>query len=451
MSLIIIFIIAFAFSIIIFSFFNLRLSIAIYVAYLILVPYLQFKVAGFPLSYNLVNSILLLVFIYRFKVEKNISLNYILIKPFLFLYFSLLILSLFTWVTPWSIQFNFWRSSFMQSCILSFIIWNVSLADRTAIHYTKWAIIISVSIASIYGIILMQFNGINPYSSIISNHFGYKDVAEIYSENASRLDFSSAGKIQATMNHPMLWSLVLCFSFILFSRIYSNSKNTIYILLLLVLIAFSVLISGVRTGIAALFLGLIYYLIRIREYKIFLIATLIMGALLIIINTNEAIYNIFISFIDVTGEKSEIGGSSISMRLEQLNGALLEIKGHELTGKGYGWNNYYISLHGDHPVMLAFESLVFIILCNHGFLGMIIWILFLVQLYFSHRKILQKSSDTYLVDAMIVTYISYSIGTGEYNYMPYFTIFYFTTIAYLTLNQKKTLTRLSRNKLRINQ
>lgn len=66
--------------------------------------------------------------------------------------------------------------------------------------------------------------------------------------------------------------------------------------------------------------------------------------------------------------------SSIALRLEQLQGTLNEINTHFLVGKGYGWNNYYLSTHLTHPVILAFESLVFVVLCNSGILGACVWI-----------------------------------------------------------------------------
>src|ERR1700743_2823605 len=129
MEFIITIILVFAISIVALSFINLKLSLAFYVAYLVLVPYLEFTIGSLSLSYNLVNSLLFVVFLYRFKVKRGISLNYKLVKPFLFLFASLLLLSLFEDDTPWEMQFNYLRLAFMMTTIISFVIWNMAIND----------------------------------------------------------------------------------------------------------------------------------------------------------------------------------------------------------------------------------------------------------------------------------------------------------------------------------
>lgn len=436
MDLIITAIYVFAISIIILSFFNLKLSIALYISYLILVPYLQFRIAGVSLSYNLVNSLLLLVFLYQSQIKHKIKLNYQVIAPFLFLYTSLLVLSFFAWATPWHVQFNYWRISFMKTCILSFITWNIALADQDFLIYFKWAFIISFIIAIIYALFLVQLDGVNPYTSIITDYFGIIDFADIYSsESESRLAFSTAGKIQSTMIHPMTWGLLLCFMFIVFSVFYYTTKNKIY-LILIILVAFNILISGVRTGIAALTISSIYYLLRYRKLKFIFLTVILISVFATIIKSNNDLSNLFASFIDFSGTESDIHGSSISMRLDQLQGAIGEIKGNEFTGKGYGWNIYYQSLHGDHPVILAFESLLFIILSNSGIIGSFIWIVFFILLFRLQRKILEVKTDIFLIDTFIIVYIAYAIGTGEYGYIQLFALYYTFLLAYLYNNQK---------------
>lgn len=429
----------FAISIVVLAFIDLKLSIAVYIAYLILVPYLQFKIAGFPLSYNLINTLLLAVLLYQSLIKKSFNLNFQAITPFLLLYFSLLFISLLTWGMPWNIQFNFWRASFMQSCILSLIIWNLARSDVMTLIYLKRAFIISMTIAAIYGLFLMQMKGLNPYTSFISDYFGIKDSAEKFSQIETRLDFSTAAKIQATMIHPMTWTLMLCFSIIIFSAMYLKTKNKI-LWILIGLIGFNILISGVRTGIAAIVIGFMYYLIRYRKFKLIFVTIIFLFLVISIINTNENMKNIFTSFIDIKGTKSNVNGSSITMRLDQLNGSIEEIIGHELAGKGYGWNGYYMSLHGYHPVILAFESLLFVVLCNSGYIGLLSWIFFFLLLYRLHRKLLYEKTDILLMDTFVITFAAYSIGTGDYGYMSFFAIFHSFLFSYLVnINKSKLI------------
>ena len=82
-----------------------------------------------------------------------------------------------------------------------------------------------------------------------------------------------------------------------------------------------------------------------------------------VIRPNDDLSDIFVSFVDFSGTKSRMGGSSIPMRLKQFQGAIDEVIDHELViGKGYGWTSYFKSKYGNHPIMRAFESFIFIVL-----------------------------------------------------------------------------------------
>ena len=332
---------------------------------------------------------------------------------------------------PWSLQFTSWRISFMQTCMVSFVMWNLALADEKTIVYIKWAFLIAITVAGIYGIYLMKMEGINPYINYLSEYFGKKDHSVRFSELESRLDFSSASKIQATMSHPMTWTLILNFSMILVLTLYLKTGNKLF-WILIVLVGFNILISGVRTGIAALVLGFLYFLIRYRNIKIIILVFLMVVAFGVIVQSNESLSNLFASFTDVSGNKSDVSGSSISMRLKQLQGTINEIKGFEFAGKGYGWTGYYLSMKGIHPVILAFESLIFMILCNSGIIGLLVWITFFILLFILNRRILTIKTDIYLLDTFIIVYAAYATGTGEYGYMAFFAFFYSFLLVYVS-------------------
>jgi len=204
------------------------------------------------------------------------------------------------------------------------------------------------------------------------------------------------------------------------------------------LLLFNLLISGVRTGIAAIVICGTYYLLRSRQFKliVFAVAVILVGFTLV--NVNKDLSNIVTSFTDISGSKSNVKGSTIAMRLDQLQGAMNEIKGREMYGKGYGWTSYYQLKHGDHPVLLAFESLIFVVLCNSGILGMFIWLLFFLMLFKLQRKILKAKADVYLMDTIIVVYVAYATGTGEYGYIEIFSIYYvFLMCSLINVNKIK--------------
>jgi len=449
-NLLIVGVFLFAVSIIVLSFIDLKLSISVYVAYLILVPHLEFKIAGLPLSYNLVNTVLFGVFLYQALINKRFKLNFQAISPFLFLYFSLLFLSLFTDGMPWSLQFNGWRASFMQTCLVSFMVWNLALEDEKFLVYFKKSFIISITIAGIYGVFLMKMGGVNPYTSMLSDYFGKDDMALRFSRMEGRLDFSNASKIQSTMAHPMTWTLILSFSIIILLAVYSKSNSIIY-WFLIALIGFNILISGVRTGIAASVIGFIYFLVRERNIKLILFTLIAVISFAVVVQSNESLSNLFKSFTDLGDQKSDVSGSSITMRSNQLHGVLNEIKGNELVGKGYGWTSYYLSLNGKHPVILAFESLIFMVLCNSGFIGLLVWLIFFVLLFLVNRKILTFKIDIVLMDTFIIVYAAYATGTGEYGYMPFFAVFYSFLLGYLFKNEKSQIHKIQNSLTNFNK
>lgn len=444
MNIFIITISIFALLIIITSFIDIKLSIALYASYQILVPYLEFNFIGISLSYNLVNIVLLLAFIYFFKFKKYHSFSFKEINPFLFLYLSLLIISILTWKTPWTFQFNAWRISFMKTCIISFIVWNISIVDPRSFKYFKYAFFISTIIACIYGIYLMSLNGLNPYTSLLSQYFGTRDFAEIYSTGESRVNFSTAGKIQSTMSHPMSWALFLCISLFMSYSMLLKDLNKHYLkscltYILLFTITFNIIISGVRTAIAALSISYLYIIIRNRKIKQIGFFLVITSITFVIVKSNDDLTNLFTSFVDVSNTKSDVKGSSISMRLDQLKGAFNEIKDSKLFGNGYEWHFYYLSNRGDHPILLAFESLIFIILCNSGYFGVIIWLTFFYLLLRVHRKVLIIKEDIYLIDSFVIGFFSFAIGTGEYGYLPMFGLYHSFLLSYFKHKQMKLL------------
>ena len=430
MNLIIILVNIFALSIIILSLINLKLSIAVYISYLILVPYLKLNIPGLTLSYNLVNAVLLLVFLYYYTIKQKKDLIFVHIKPFLFLYGALLILSVFAFSTPFAAQFFSWRASFMQTCILAFIISNIFSSDIKLLSYIKWSLIISFSIAGIYGVFLMKMGGMNPYTSFLADYFGIQDSAEGFSNVDPRVGFSSAAKIQSTMRHPMMWALNISFMIILLISFVLKERNNWYWIIIL-LLGLNVIVSGVRTSIAALIVGMFYFLIMNKKITQIAIASIFIIVSYFAIINNPDLSNLFASFTDVQGNKSDVNGSSIQARLEQLNGSITEVRGHELVGKGYNWHGYYLMEHGKHPVIWSFESLLFVIICDNGFLGILVYIIFFFLLLSVQRQFLKSRENILLMDLLVIFYFAYSGGTGDYGYMAFFAIYYIFLMQYL--------------------
>lgn len=441
MSLLIYFIYAFVALILITAFVNIKLSVSLYVSYLILVPYLNIPIGSINLGYNLVNTIILLSFLYYQKVKKKHLINFNFTLPFLFLFFFLLFLGLFGDL-DFSIQLGMWRANFMNTVLLPFVIWNLGITDKDFHRYMIKALMISFGIAGVYALYLTSLGGMNPYTTFLSLYFGKDDFNEMYMKggNETRIltGLSTAARIASTASHPMNWMFYigcfLCFLFIYYLK--TDKKYKFSVLSLLFVYLYIVVISGVRTGIAALLITVVYFLIMNRKFKYFMWGGIVILVLLVVVNSNDMLHQFFLSFIDIKGTSSDVAGSSVSMRLNQLQGVIDEIKHNPFTGHGYGWTDFYSVQYGSHPVMLGFESLIYSILCNSGFIGMGGWILFFILLVRLNGNFLKVRENRILMNTLIVFYVGYCIGTGDYSYQQYFAIFYSFLLSYLYQSEK---------------
>ena len=72
--------------------------------------------------------------------------------------------------------------------------------------------------------------------------------------------------------------------------------------------------------------------------------------------------------------------------------------------------------------MLHFESLILVILCNSGIIGLFLWI------YMSAKIIkfnnLYERPTAILLLSLLLFYLTYACITGDYGYMQYFILFY---------------------------
>jgi hypothetical protein len=432
MNFIITIISIFTFLILVLSFVRYNLAIALYLSHTILVPYFELKLAGITFGANLINFVLLSMLIFNFH-RKKVKLNFIAIKPFLFLFISLLLISFFADMRSSSIQLNLWRSDFMRVCILSFIIWNVAINEKKIITYIKWTLIVSFLIAGIYAISIMNLDGLNPYTSFMTAFYGQEyDFAEVYAADSGRV------RNQGTMSHPMTWVNYLSgFTIVCLSLFYMEKKK--YYLLLVCFCVFNIVIADVRTGLASTMIAAGYISYRYNKINLkTILYSIIVGVILVtIVIANEKLSERFVSMVDINGTKSNIGGSSFQMRIEQFNGCLKEIERSPIFGKGYGWTTHYRSVNFRHPVIIVFESLIFVIICNHGAAGFVIWSVFAFMLFRMPRKILSIPKNVYLIDGLVVFFFTYSIITGLYQYLVSFAMFYSFLLAHVYIREKK--------------
>ena len=395
-------------------FVRIRFGIAMYMFYSILVPFTQFL--SFGKNFVPVVILIALFFNYGFK-----NLYYKPLVPFLFFFIAQLCIIPFHDDVSYGIQFNFLRSDFMSALLLPFAIVNVVNRDQKALKLFMKTMIAAITIAAGYSLFLVTIAGSNPYLLLIMplNGSEFND-AYASTENAGRI----FGRISGVFSHPMTNGLFLSLSAIyVFFQILDSSKpkEKMFFIALLVVVFLSIFFIGVRSAIAASALGLLLFILIERKFQ--LAFALLIGSivLLLVISQIPGMGDFIYSIVD--SKSSAVGGSSVAMRESQLNGALQEIEFNPLFGKGYGWTIQYKLTRGLHPVLLSFESLLYVVLCNNGIVGVIIWIVMLIAFLKRVRRTFESRYFA-LVAVLMTVYVSYSLITGEYGYMAYFLIFY---------------------------
>lgn len=418
------------FLIIILSFIKLRIGIAIYLAYLMLVPYMQIHFAGLTFSYNLVNLIILLAFFFEFKVKHNYKINFKPFIPFFILYAGYFILMLFSDGTPFDYMIEKFRQNIMQIFILAFVMWNVIVCTPSSTKLFRNVCFICIFIATIYGLFLTRMEGINPYIMSVMNITGNEYDIEYLTRDTGRM----FGRIASVFLHPMTFGLYLGLSFIFICSYFKKKANTnIYILLILLVITLiNVFTCGVRSVIAGLGITGLFYLLLLRKLKTFIWSAVFIGIIYCIISSIPELSDYVMSIGDT--KSTNIGGSSLEMRINQFSGCFDIINNNLLSGKGFNWHSYYMQLHTSHPQLLYFESLIFVILCDFGLVGAILWIIYSYKM-FHYTYNLGKLKQTLFPLSLFIFYLSYSCITGEYGYMQIFILFYIIMIGEIYVTQ----------------
>ena len=375
---------------------------------------------------------MLMGFIFNYKLLHNYRLDWKPIFPIIVYYLLFLLIMPLQTDTPLNFMFSMWRSEAMMNIIFVFVIWNLILFNKDHLKLFNIVLLISIFTATAYGLFLTTTPGFNPYILTMSNinHIAF-DADEVAAIGDGRV----FGRISSVFTHPMTYALFLGLSAMYLMESLSHSSKAVNIFLL-VLVLINVVTCGVRSAILALFVAIGVYIVSRRKFKLLLIICAIGGIAYLFMQQNDDLNNYLSSLTDIYNKKGQVGGSDLEMRLNQLDGALKELSTNPLAGKGYKWHTYYLSKYEGHPTILYFESLIYVILCDGGLLGVFIWITFIFLLIRSIKKLRLQS---FIPHCTIIYYLIFSIITGEYGYMKYFIIFYILTLGISYYSSKSKL------------
>ncbi len=429
--------------IVIMLFYRFRIGVASYLAYIFLVPYMKIDIEGFVLQWNFINILLLIAFLYYRYKKKLLKFDWCPLLPFVIYFGVSLIVMPFQDGLPFSESINTWRVQVMKYLILPFVIWNDIIINHNSLKLYRKVLIGCIVIATLYGLFLTTMPGVNPYVMVVSEvngegfnmayaagHSGMVDDGTldddmiidediVFRNDNPIVEDRLFGRISSVFSHPMMFGLFLGLALLYLYRNKGNiSKRLLYVMSLIILT--DMLLCGVRSVIVATSVVGLFYLFYLRKFKIFFTFLMIGGALWIITTFSPWLSNYLGSIFDEGS--SNVSGSSLEMRLSQLEGCFVEIKDAFLEGKGFGWVGYYLSQNEGHPTILHFESLIFVVICNSGMVGVLLWfVMGTIILKYNNRRIRPIAA---LLHSLFIFYIAYACITGEYGYMQYFIIFY---------------------------
>ncbi len=399
--------------IIMFLFCRFPVGLYLYIVYIFLVPYMQIHV-GTTLSWNLVNLFVVLATI-MFARKEHIRVEWSILSPFIILYVVQLFIMPFQKDVPFDFMFNAFRVSVMNTLVVPSALLVLCQSKKVDYSVLMYILLACITVACMYGLLLTLTPGVNPYIMVVSE-INDVDYLERYltAEDSGRL----FGRISSVFSHPMTFACFLGLSLLFVLSIKDSIKKWLFYPII-GLIAVNCFTCGVRSVLGGLAVAGVYYLYRQRSFKTAAIFCVVCFVGYVVI-TNIPELNSYLG--SITQQSSDnVGGSSIEMRLEQLDGAFAEFEDSPIFGKGYLWHSYYLSKYGAHPVLLYFESLIYIILCNSGIIGCFLWFYIIMKYIHVNDKLLKDSS---LLNALLAFYIAYACITGDGNYLQYFIIIY---------------------------
>ncbi|QKJ31485.1 O-antigen ligase family protein [Mucilaginibacter mali] len=277
----------------------------------------------------------------------------------------------------------------------------------------------------------------NPFLAYIRtirtvNSFGTNELIE-YSDE-SRYGFSR--RVQSTVWHPIAYGDSLSMYIILFyipivkaytNKKYSKLSNYLYVIIVMALI--NIVFTASRTPWIATAVSLT--LVQISHLKNFFKRNFVFKAALVGI----AIPVAYMAIMELYNylSKTEISGSSYSMRIDQFNFIINAIGSSLYIGFGpSSIDSFYKT--GSFADALGFESILFVFLFYYGVLGLIgLGILY----YTSLRNLINKNGKAFYRGFLVIIFISHFIAvmiSGELRTLRVFWMIYSMLFAMQEIN-----------------
>lgn len=278
-------------------------------------------------------------------------------------------------------------------------------------------VILLIIISGIYGIYtyVIQFNPVAEYVLLTQEQLEDQGLGSEYLEDERGF---LQGRISGLTVHPLMYGgvMVICF-FLLMSyfKQVTNRWGRTFLYLLFSFCLILIVLTGSRSILIGLLLGLFYYFFKRYPRKVIKIS--ILGFVLIMMFGVTIEDELIRSILFFWEEHDEIQGSSASMRIDQIRAAFDVISDDFqslLFGFGQGWSAQYSAKHGNVPPFQGFEGIFIFSIVEYGVLGTICYVTALfLPLYKWNSMFVTNSDKKMLINAFLFSGFIIFVFTGQ--------------------------------------
>lgn len=291
-----------------------------------------------------------------------------------------------------------------------FLGFSFAFISGTRIEKLLKPITICCIIVELYGLFEL-FTGLNPIREVIG---------QIYDIDLSVMGDNDRDIITSIYRYSFDFGFNSSLFLLLFVYYYLTQKQDFKIIhgFAMVLSLLGVFLCGSRTVLLSVFIAFSIYLLFVKSKKIRLITLLGGTALLVLLYVFVPSVSNMINLTTQTvmgGDVDIAGSSSTDMRSEQFAGSLYYMLQNPIWGNGFKY--IFIDLDWANRTqdagMAGYESLVFILMIERGFIGLVSYLVFFVGIIIYFLKYCFKHmAEAILGLSIIVLFVLFAIFTG---------------------------------------
>lgn len=292
--------------------------------------------------------------------------------------------------------------------LLPFSLVCMSIRNQKDLKIIIHSLLVSFTIIGGYGIITYLIK-INPWVITWGNFSGYE--GELYVGDGSDAIRGALSSV-ATGNQQggaIPWGQIclIVLMFVSFYPMIENKKARIIVIVLAICNCLLTTKRSVILPVLVLLAILVYYKTQVKaKYIASSIAFLLL--LTLAFTYNKTLHGIYEANIktaiffwdDNLSDKYSIGGSSKTMRFDQIAFTNKLIEQNILIGNGFGFTKVFGEKHGNITDARAFESVYLWSIANSGYIGLILWCLFFYRSYQINRNISNNREFFLCMDAI---------------------------------------------------